>query len=136
MFSTPTSSETVESRVQQSVRRAIFTAASRLNRSQTGGDADAVNSISNESSSNSEVLTILRSLQQQVSAMQAQQQQQQQNTNAQEATQVASGSPSASARSTPSSAKKRLPRDLVVCSTSFILMIPITCSLFSQLFIK
>lgn len=95
------------------MRRALHTAAGRLNSAVRNQAEDAVDTESPiASENNSEVLTILRSLQQQVSALQARQASQDQVTP--QAQVEASPGDNGSSTSTPRSTKRRLPRDLVV----------------------
>lgn len=106
MFSTPTSSNSHRG----AARRLLQTAVGRLNCSRDSSiTEDTEQPIASEVESNTEVLTILRSLQQQVSTLQAQQQ----ATQAQACPQGTQGTGSSTA-STPNSAKRRLPKDLVV----------------------
>ena len=112
MFSTPPSA-LAESR--REVPRRLSTAVGRLNsaRNQTSAATDDPEPpIASEGESHSEVLTVLRSLQQQVSALQAQQQ----ATQAQVETSPRGTGGSTS--STPTT-KRRLPKELVVSFIQF-----------------
>ena len=110
MFRTPTSASP-----RGGVRRPLLTAGS--SGGQTNGN-DQEDPVGSEGSSSNEVLSILRSLQQQVSTLQAQQASQTQQAVQPQAD--ASPSSSRSATSTPGSVKRRLPKDLVVSSSIFV----------------
>lgn len=113
MFSTPPSAS-AESR--RDAQRRLSTAVGRLNsaRNQTSvATDDAEPPIASEGDSHGEVLSVLRSLQQQVSALQAQQQ----ATQAQ--VEVSPRITDGSTSSTPNSTKRRLPKELVVSFSIF-----------------